>query len=308
MSKTMYVASQAKSAHCLLGKHPDVAPGETMRFYENIEDARQSLTETPSPTSPIGPGVGERANEAISLPQASFVFEVELTEHEYNRIMENNGRGYLNPNTITQYWGTVEPDMLHASRLQFRCAREPEQSLDYKSIDNAIYTRGQDMQQLANCLARTPNETALPDFTDPVVQASLYEAYSPDGFVRGSSEGMDNASRALQKIEREMSDKCDISVVAQMGNIHAMFNARLEAQPANVFEADRIALAMTQTISAISASVSPAQATVLSNISEHVRGVVDEVSKEAELEDYKDINSDDGKFSDIAEDMPDIRE
>lgn len=313
--KTYYAAAKINPVDVLRQRFPEQEPTD-ISYFESYKQAEGYLAGTPVRDFAMSEvGYGPMESQHINLPRVDAIYAVEPTGPE--ALMMDDFKTYvpfvgtqMRAPLMTKYINDTEyrigPDALHDGKTVSE--HVPEGSLPENSeVYREVMSRAYDLQRLQNGIERANDRKVLQlDFEDPETRRALRDAYCADGFTHRQLEDADLATRAFQEFSRRITDDMSITEAMKLPDLHATFNARLEAQPDTLSPAEAVRQALSETIDIAKAGTND----IVDNFKySAVKDEVDEIVAHAEQEaQFADREGDELDDIDAGDSVGDIAE
>lgn len=274
-----YVPVNPNPACMALGQFPESVPGVETPHFDSEEQAKEWQKNNQPPEHvryDNGITYGPK-HESVKWPTVQMLYTVEPKEHKIPelemRAKPDAGYIVIDPSAIRGRHTIVHRDVLHNKDIEIDDAVPLGEKLDNEEMQRLIQARGEALMKFQQMLKRSERTSELVDMDRPEVAESIRAAY-----VR--KEGETLAEKTMQHVAQDIGEKATARTVIQLSAIRAKFAEQLANQDPNIPETERVAVAMTHTLSSFAAQVPSRDVGIIRNLQATIRGTVDELSAE----------------------------
>lgn len=258
-------------------------PHSPRTYYRELEKALKSGTVAHN-TEYFNKNAGIGPLEACKLqtPEITIAYQINANEERTQRLTLHGpgGKDIVNPHEIQRAIYVIGQDFLHDATMV--TINKDGERLSHAPAYAAVMDRMMALQRLQNAIERAAVAArTLINYNDPTVRDSLKQAFATDGFVHSTVEKPFELE-CLQRIGAEMANTLDVTTMSKFRDIMATFDAKFDAIGEDVPPSERVAMAMSDTAAAVSASLPPKAANDLKAFcnSDTVRGIINETQAE----------------------------
>lgn len=303
MKHEYFVPIQINAHAFINGLYPERKPGLEFEHYSTKEAAMKRLGEMNENINLLKNGLGPNGDQSVSLPQFHAVYRVMVPEEkaatiESSKTMQNVGEAgcsTINPHDIRDMHFYVGSDILHPE------LQEPinDNNRNHDAVRALMTNRVQAVEDFADRLQQSNEPLNEIDMSDSKTRSAVRQYFATDSIVNKNIHPADLEQNVVKNVALQVRSKVNVHSLAQMPDMFAEFQARLDAQPSGISNAERVAIAMDGTLDLMAASAPPAVAPVMQTIQDNVRGIVNDINADIEgmVEGYDDLAPSEREFA-----------
>lgn len=303
MKHEYYIPMQINAHAFVRGMFPENTPGMKFEYYKTQEDALKRLSNMKANANLLKNGLGPSNDQNIACHQFHALYRVMVPQRKADAIENSKsmqevgeaGIAELDPHDIRDMHFYVGEDVLH------QALKEPVQdkSLDHETIKMLMEPRVHAIEDFADRLQQTKEPLSAIDMHDDKTRSTLRQYFASDGIVSKNPHPVDLEQNVIKNIALQVRSKVEVRSLAQMPDMFAEFQARLDAQPSGISDVERVAIAMDGTLDIMAASAPPTAVPIMQSIQDNVRGVVNDINADIEgrVEGYDDLSSTEREFA-----------
>lgn len=295
---TFYVPARIKGVNAYHGHMPQSMPTVSLPHFGRQEEAEAYLR-TQNYQDPyygdaqkggIEPMTYGPNQDTLTWPKMEAIYYVEIQNQRKLEALELSkpdklnypgisqfavGKTSLDPSNILYRQTTIGADALHKDPRVVYEEAKLGQRLSDREIAQLYQQRCEDLDRLHKILERSlPKERESLDMSNPEHMGIIRK------ICMREQQGENLAERTLTQVQRDIAAQSGVRTVLSLTAVEQEFKARMEALPPETAEAERVAIAMTETLQKFAATVPTRDAAAVQNVSNNVRGIVNNLEAE----------------------------